>query len=146
MENKIEAGFVKWSPAKENLHKMFHRDVAFRMYQRVPITGWQNIQKSGMGETMITNDQKRSCYILHQGRSNIFHGLREVFHIKFRFKNRKRFSWVHGPYLDGQLGCAFKGNHSSHNKHISSNFWIQQMNKALKQIEEQRRDNSQLSA
>ena len=40
MENKIEAGFVKWSPAKENLHKMFHRDVAFRMYQRVPITGW----------------------------------------------------------------------------------------------------------
>jgi len=36
----VEQGFVKWSPAKEHLHKMFHRDTAFRLYSRVPITGY----------------------------------------------------------------------------------------------------------
>jgi hypothetical protein len=36
----IEPGnIVSWSPAKEQLHKMFHRDTAFRLYQRIPITG-----------------------------------------------------------------------------------------------------------
>lgn len=38
--DQIGPGFVKWSPARENLYKMFHRDTAFRMYQRIPITGY----------------------------------------------------------------------------------------------------------
>ncbi len=37
----IEPGtFVKWSPAQEILYKMFHRNTAFRMYPRVPISGF----------------------------------------------------------------------------------------------------------